>query len=99
MTDGILYDTVRDMDISKRIGDTLDRLLTENHIGRREFARTMGIPMTSYSRLLKGTTVPLVTTLYKALGAMNHLLLARGKGPITMQTILRECPKYGTNAE
>lgn len=97
LTDGFLCDTVVDMDIPREIGNNLDRILTNRIIGRREFARKMGIQMSSYSRLLNGTTEPKINTLYRALGAINNILLERNEGPITINSLLRGCPKYGTD--
>lgn len=112
MTDGCRYDTIKDMNIPAQIGKNLDRLLTKHSIGRREFARTMGVSMSSYSRLRRGATVPFVTTIYRALGAINTILIERhefvpgggvakdinGVEPkqVTIGSLLRGCPKHGT---
>jgi transcriptional regulator with XRE-family HTH domain len=86
------------MDIPTIIGDNLDRILTDYGIGRREFARAMGVPMSTYARMLHGTTVPFITTIYRALGAVNTVLLERGKMPIKIDEFLQGCPEYGTNS-
>ena len=87
------------MDIPTIIGNNLDGILTEHAIGRREFARAMKVPMSTYARMLRGVTVPFITTIYRALGAGNAVLLERGKEPIKIDKFLRGCPEYGTSSE